>query len=465
MPRRILTEQTVIFISILKWLVLASVTGVVVGTATAIFLKILAWSQIFGSEHKYYFLALPAALVVTVLLIKHIAPEAEGHGTEKVIEAVHKRSGRIDPLVVPVKLLGTIITLAAGGSVGKEGPCAQIGAGLSSFLADLFRFSMRDRKKLVICGISAGFASVFGTPIAGAIFGVEVLFVGSLLYDVLLPSFVAGIVSYQVSYSLGIRYFHHSINVMPVFSEKFFLIVVLAGIVFGLWSAFLIGILRAGEALAKRYSISAPLKALIGGCILVALAFVFGDRYLGLGLGTIESSLTGTAPGWHAPFLKSLFTSITLACGGSGGIVTPIFFVGSTAGAMFGKLLGLHVATFAAIGMVSLLAGAAQTPISASIMAVEIFGPAVAPYAAIACVISFLMTGHRSVYPSQVLAIRKSPSLSVEIGKVIDNVEVEFSPREKSLIALIRRIPPLNPKARDKGVEEPKPDEESESEL
>ncbi len=152
------------------------------------------------------------AFVASTALVKYLAPEAKGHGTEKVIEAVHKRSGKMDPHVVPVKLLATVITIATGGSAGKEGPCAQIGAGLASLLADLFRFDDSDRKKLVICGISAGFSTVFGTPIAGAIFGVEVLFVGSLMYEVLLPSFVAGIVGFQVSSALGVSYFLESIN-------------------------------------------------------------------------------------------------------------------------------------------------------------------------------------------------------------------------------------------------------------
>ena len=153
-------------------------------------------------SHFIFFL-LPVGLFLSVVLTKYLAPDAEGHGTEKVIEAVHKHSGKINAAVVPVKIIATIITLASGGSAGKEGPCAQIGAGLSSIFADLFRFNESERKKLVICGISGGFAAVFGTPIAGAIFGVEVLFAGSILYDVLLPSFISGIMAYQVSKSLG----------------------------------------------------------------------------------------------------------------------------------------------------------------------------------------------------------------------------------------------------------------------
>jgi H+/Cl- antiporter ClcA len=135
----------------------------------------------------------------------------------------------------------------------------------------------------------------------------------------------------------------------------------------------------------------------------------------------------------YAFIIKILFTTITLNFGGSGGIVTPIFFVGATSGTLFAEIMRLDIATFSAIGLVSLLAGAANTPVAASIMAVELFGPKIAPYAAVACVISFLMTGHRSVYPSQVLAAAKSASFHVEIGKELEQVEAKFQPRDKSL--------------------------------
>ncbi|MFQ5847342.1 MAG: chloride channel protein [Candidatus Methylomirabilales bacterium] len=433
MKTRVFTEESVIFISILRWFILATVIGLIVGLSTAVFLKVLNWSIRLGSQVPYYFVLLPVALFASILLTQYLAPDAEGHGTEKVIEAVHKRSGKIKPLVVPVKFLTTIITLALGGSVGKEGPCAQIGGGLASLVADLLRFNDRDRKKVVVCGISAGFASVFGTPIAGAIFGVEVLFVGSIVYDVLLPSFVAGLISYQVSSALGITYFYHPIAFVPVFSHSFFIKVVLAGIFFGLCSCFLIEVLKVGKKLADMGRIWSPWKGIIGGGLLAGLTLLFSTQYLGLGLGTIEASLGGERVVWYAFILKVIFTSLTLNFGGSGGIVTPIFFVGATAGTLFATVFNVDPGTFAAIGLVGLLAGAANTPIAASIMAVEYFGAKIAPYAAVACVVSFVMTGHRSVYPSQVLAIEKSSFLEAAIGEEVEKIEATVRPGDASL--------------------------------
>lgn len=226
------------------------------------------------------------------------------------------------------------------------------------------------------------------------------LFVGSILYDVLLPSFIAGIMSYQISSGLGVRYFYHPIAFVPVFKESFFLEVILAGIYFGVCSFLLVEALKLGKKLSEGLRVWVPIKGAIGGLVLVGLTFLFSKQFLGLGLDTIESSLRGARVLWYAFILKILFTSITLNFGGSGGIVTPVFFIGATAGSLYAEISGMDPATLSAIGLVSLLAGAANTPIAASIMAVELFGPKIAPYATVACVISFLMTGHRSIYPS-----------------------------------------------------------------
>jgi len=435
-----LLEESILFVSILKWVVIATGIGIIVGLSTAIFLKLLNMSIALSSQYPYYFLMLPLGMLISATSIHYLEPEARGYGIEKVVEAVHRREGKIYTAIVPVKLVTTIVTIASGGSAGQVGPCGQIGASLSSFVADIFKLGDNDRKKLVICGLSAGFASVLGAPFAGAIFGVEVLYVGSIVYEVLLPSIIAGITSYHFSSLFGIHYQYYPVNFVPAITEAFIFKMVLAGMFFGLCSVILIETLKYGEKISGKISKSLPVRALIGGLILIGLTLSFSDQFLGTGLESIQSSLTGERIVIYAFFLKAVFTSITLNFGGSGGIVMPILFIGATAGSMFGELFGLDRATFSAVGFVSLLAGAANTPIAASILAIEFFGGAIAPYAAIACVVSFLMTGHRSVFTSQVLAMRKTSSVEVEIGKDIDNIETTFKRREKSLIDVVLKM-------------------------
>ena len=437
--KRTITEESILFASVLKWIVLASCTGVIVGLAATGFLYILSWSTERADHYAYTFLFLPLAFFISSLLTTYVAPDARGHGTEKVIEAIHKHGSIIPAAVVPVKLLATVITLAIGGSAGKEGPCAQIGAGLSSLFARLLKFDEGDRRKLVICGISAGFATVFGTPIAGAIFGAEVLVVGTLLYDVLLPSFVAGVTAYQVSSYFGVPYIHSSVTLSDL-NEILLLKVILAAILFGLVSVLLISGMQAGHRLFDRLRIWPPVKAAGAGCLLALLAIMFGHQYLGLGVPTIVSCLNGQGVSWPVPFLKIVFTSITLSGGGSGGIVTPIFFIGSTTGALVAPMLHVDAATMSAIGFVCLLAGAANTPIAASIMAVEMFGPSIGPYAAVACVVTYLITGHRSVFPSQLIAITKSSSLDVQMGAAMHQVRTSYRPRSKTLVGMLATL-------------------------
>ena len=437
--KRTITEESILFASVIKWIVLASCTGVIVGLAATAFLGILSWSTTQADHYTYTFLFLPLAFFVSSLLTTHVAPDAKGHGTEKVIESIHKHGSVIPASVVPVKVLATVITLAIGGSAGKEGPCAQIGAGLSSLFARLLRFDESDRRKLVICGISAGFATVFGTPIAGAIFGVEVIIAGTLLYDVLLPSFVAGVTAYQVSAHFGIPYIHASVNLSGL-NEVLLLKVLIAAILFGFVSVLLVKGMKAGQQLFDKLRIWPPLKAAGAGCLLALLAMLFGHQYLGLGIPTIVACLNGESISWPAPFLKIVFTSITLNGGGSGGIVTPIFFIGSTTGALVAPMLHVDVATMSAIGFVCLLAGAANTPIAASIMAVEMFGPSIGPYAAVACVVAYLISGHRSVYPSQLIAIRKSSSLDVQMGSEMHQVRTSYHPRSKTVAGLFATL-------------------------
>ena len=439
-------EQVSIFISVTKWLIFSSIIGIVIGAGVTFFLEMLQLSEESREllPFKYYYL-LPFALLLTVWLVKTFAPDAEGHGTEKVIEAVHKKSGKIEIAVIPIKLLATVFTIFSGGSVGKEGPAAQIGGGMASFISDLFHFSKADRKKLVVCGIGAGFATVFGTPIAGAIFGLEVLVIGLIRYDVLLPSFIAGFAAFSTAQFLGIDYTYFDVRFHQSVSLDLLLImqVILAGLFFGLISDITITTLRKSASAIKKIPLNTYIKAFAGGILLIGLSWVVGEQYFGLGLGTIDeilqpdSYLHQDIP-WYGFFLKTIFTSITLGVGGSGGIVTPIFYIGATSGHVFGTFMGDHISFFAALGFVSVLAGTTNAPIAATIMAMELFGLEVAHYAAISIVISFLMTGHRSVFASQILAMKKSDILKINLGEEISHTKVEIGDKEMSKIENIR---------------------------
>jgi len=420
------TEHTALLISTLKWALLGAGAGLCVGLGTRAFLWSLPRSADLARALTFgripVFALLPLALLACVWIIRAFAPDARGHGTEAVITAVHQRSGRVDWLVAPVKLSATVVTLAFGGSVGKEGPAAQIGAALTSLFADVLRLRDEDRRRLVICGLSGGFAAVFGTPVSGALFGIEVLSLGRIEYSVIFPALVAGIVAHL---ACGVR------PPFPVLGEVFadrhqvrtIVIMVAAGALFGLVALLLIESLRFGERALRRFEHHPYFVAAAGGSALVLLYAIAGDTYAGLGTETINGVLAGTMRVGAAAFLfKILATSITLDSGGSGGIVTPIFFIGATSGAALAPIFGLPATFLGAVGFVAVLAAAANTPIAAAVMAMELLPAPESVYAALAASTAFLMVGHRSVYASQKIGLSKSAGLDIQLGGPIGDV-------------------------------------------
>jgi len=403
-------EESYFIFELVKWLFLAFVTGVIVGSFSALFLQSLkVASSIVASPGFWRLFLLPAGFLASTFIIKISGLDSPHLKRDIAVQAVHKFRGLIPLRIAPVKMVASILTIAVGGSAGRVGPCAQIGAALMSGISTSAGFNETDRQKLVVCGISSGFAAVFGTPVAGAVFGLEVLFMGQMLYDVLLPSFVSSIVSYHTALFLGIPYKVATFVEIPAFTPLVFGFVVLAGVFFGFVSLFHIEMLSLLERIAKKVPFGPYKKALLGSAALLLIWAFFGDMYLGLGESTIIQIFHGGSVPVYAFAVKSLATGITLAFGGTGGVLTPTFFVGTAAGSAFGSIFHFDPVFFSVLGFAGVLAGSANTPIAAVFLATELFGVQAGAFAAIVSVVSFAISGHRSLYPSQILARSKVP--------------------------------------------------------
>ncbi len=438
-------EHTALVISTLKWSLFGAVAGLCTGFGTRAFLWALAASdaavRTLAGPHFSPAWLLPLTLPACVFIARRLAPTAGGHGTENVIRAIHERSGRIDWRVAPVKLFLTVLTLAFGGSVGKEGPCAQIGAAITSLFADLLRLSDSDRRRLVICGIGGGFAAVFGTPISGALFGIEVLYLGRIDYAVLFPCLVTGIVADLVC---GVRVPIPALadSLGGIGKTKMVLLSIGFGMLFGLIALLLIEARRALANVVRPFENRPYLVAVAGGVALAGLYALVGPAYGGLGVETIEAALAGSAAIAALAFLyKIVATTVTFEAGGSGGIVTPLFFIGATSGAVLARLFHLPIGVFAAFGFVSLVAAGANTPIAAAVMGMELLPAHIGVYAALAAATAFLMVGHRSVFLSQRIGLSKSAGLDVPLeGSIGDLTRSGLQVRKGSLTERALRL-------------------------
>ena len=408
MKRILILQRKITFFNILKWFLLALLVGIVVGICNALFLKLLEFSIGVTNQFEYYFLILPFALYLVNKLAK-ISPKDNDYSTNQAIASINERKG-VSLISAAKAFFLPIITIACGGSAGKESPCADVGAGVASTISKWFSFNKQERRKLMICGVSAGFAGVFGVPISGALFGLEVLSVGTVFYEVMFPAFIAGITSFQVTHALGVNYIYHPLNLQAISLDGSLFSVVLAGTFFGLVALILIEMMKLTNILMRYIGAKTNMfmRCFVASSVVILIGLLTSPDYLGLTMNRIDIILSGGKGMNFGFFIKIIATAFTFAGGGVGGMVTPVFFIGANAGYFFANLIGLSTSTFAALGLVSVLAGAANTPLAASIMAIELFGASIAPYAAVSCIVSFLVTGRRSIYPKQEFSFDKN---------------------------------------------------------
>lgn len=412
----IVRDEMWLMCSVVKWCAFAVLTGVMVGLVCGGFLLALRYSMAYASKlGGFHYLLLMPGLFVSYYLVRMLAPQSAGHGTEAVIDAIHnKKRTVIDFKAVPVKIAATIVTISSGGSVGIEGPCAQIGSGVSYVIGKIFRLDESDMKRIIVCGISAGFCAVFGTPVAGAIFAVEVLFVGQIFYDVLLPSLMSGIAGYFTASAIGAGHLPYYVVHIPTLGPASLSAVLAAGVFFGVIAIMNIeGIHLINRAFA-RCGITGWRRPVSGALLLLAIWLIFGKDFLGLGSGVIRDMITGEKSLPLGFIIKILAMGVTLSAGGCGGEITPTFFIGASSGLLFSAIAGLDPSFCAALGVTAVLAASTNTPISGTILAMEMFGAQIAAFAGVACAVSYIAVGHRSLYPTQVLLSPKARTFVIK---------------------------------------------------
>ncbi len=410
-------KQIPLFFYLVKWLFFSLLVGVLAGSASAFFLVALRWATDYRESNVWIIALLPIGGLI-IGLTYHYFGKSVVKGNNQLLDEYYKPTNIIPLKMAPLVLFGTVITHLFGGSAGREGTAVQMGGAIADQFTALFKLDNQDRRILIIIGISAGFASVFGTPIAGAVFAVEVLVIGKMRYQAILPSFLAAIIANATCNWWNVGHVHYQIPFVPEMSLPNFGWSVLAGVLFGVAAMLFSQSTHFWTRIFKSAINYSPLRPFIGGAVIaLAVYFIGSTKYIGLGIPVILEAFSEDLNSYDF-LVKILLTSFTIGAGFKGGEVTPLFFVGATLGNALCWFIPLPTALLAGMGFVAVFSGATNTPLACIFMGVELFGAESAVFIAIACVVAYLFSGNTGIYTSQKVAQPKQHTLKDTSQKI-----------------------------------------------
>ncbi|MDB4973059.1 MAG: Chloride channel protein [Myxococcaceae bacterium] len=388
-------------VALAEWISLGALVGVVSGSASALFLALLERATQLREQNELLVYLLPLAGLALGTVYQRLGEPIRG-GNNLVIDTIHDAGPELPLRMAPMVLLGTVLTHLFGGSAGREGTAVQMGASLADALASRLRLRPSLRRSLLSAGVAGGFGSVFGTPIAGAVFGLELVAPGAIAYRALVPALVASLVGDLTTRAWGITHTHYPAPAQLALTWPVLVRWLLFALAVALVTAAFIDLTHFLKRQGERYVPALGLRMLLGGALLVLMWRLLGSSdYLGLGVPMIVRSFADPSLPVYAFAAKLLFTAVTLGAGFLGGEVTPLFFVGAALGNVLSRVLGLPLELCAGVGLAAVFAAAANTPLALSIMAVELLGASLLPHAVIVCVLAHALSGRRSIYPSQ----------------------------------------------------------------